>query len=54
MKVIKATLVILINSQRKNCSEKNIPLKLNLISCHGDNNVIKTEQIADLNDFKSY
>ena len=50
MKVIKVTLVI----HKVNMFSENIPLKSNLISCHGDNNVIKAEKIADLNDFKSY
>ena len=35
-KVIKVTLVI----HKVNMFSKNIPLKLNYISCHGDKNVI--------------
>ena len=42
------------NSQGKHVQRKNIPLKFNLISCHGDKNVIKAEKIADLHDFKSH
>ena len=44
-KVIKVTLVI----HKVNLFRKNIPLKLNYISCHGDKNVIKAEKIADFN-----
>ena len=51
MKVIKVTLVI---HKVNMFSEKYIPLKFNLISCHGDNNVIKAEKNCRLNDFKSY
>ena len=50
MKVIKVTLVI----HKVNMFSKNMPLKLNLISCHGDKNVMKAEKIADLNDSWSY
>ena len=42
------------NSQGKHIRRKISRWKLNLISCHGDKNVIKAEIIADLNDFKSY
>ena len=50
MKVIKATLVI----YKVNMFSEKYPIEIKLISCHEDNNVIKAEKIADLNDFKSY
>ena len=50
MKVIKVTLVI----HKVNIFSEKYPVEINLISFHGDKNVIKAEKIADLNDFKSY
>ena len=51
MKVIKVTLVI----HKVNMFSEKYPVEIefNFVSRHGDN-VIKAEQIADLNYFKSY